>query len=66
MKRAVLRRYTVVAFSAADQAGSRCWDVGPPPQQTLDVRRTVASIATLQQVPLKPLTREDNSPHQSL
>ena len=51
MKRAILRQYTVVAFSAADQASSRCWDVGPPPQQTLDVRRTVASIAVLKQVP---------------
>ena len=51
VRRAVLRQYTVVAISAADQAGSRCWDVGPPPQQTLDVRRTVASIAMLTQVP---------------
>jgi hypothetical protein len=51
VERAVLRQYTVVAFSAADQAGSRCWDVGPPPQQTLDVRRTIASIAMLKQVP---------------
>lgn len=51
MKRAVLRQYTVVAFSAADQTGSRCWDVGPPPQRTLDVQRTIASIAMLKQVP---------------
>lgn len=49
VRAAVARQYVVVAISSADQAGSRCWDVAPPPQQTVDVKHTVASIKALSQ-----------------
>ena len=52
VRAAVARRYTVVAFSSADQDGSRCWAIGPPPQQSSDVQRTVQSVGQLVKVRL--------------
>lgn len=50
MRAAVARRYILVALSAADQAGSKCWAVAAPPQQPVDVQRTVQTVAELAKV----------------
>lgn len=42
---ALAEGYIAVALSSQDRAGSRCWDTGWPPEQSVDISKV--DIATI-------------------